>query len=142
MTKMFSVFPINLQIFFLFILGAAIGSFLNVLASRYSEKTGFRRALRGRSRCDKCKRTLCWYELIPILSFVALRGQCRTCNKSIPGLYTLVEIIAGLLTVLVPLQIGFTPLALIWVAVFWLLLLLSLFPIILGPVQLVPFVLV
>ena len=110
----------------LFFLGAAIGSFLNVLASRYSEKAGFKKAFHGRSRCDKCRRILHWYEQIPIFSFIALRGKCRSCGKSIPVSYTLVEVIAGLLAVFVPLQIGFTPFALIWVVVFWLLLLLSL----------------
>ena len=114
--------PNNILIFFS---GAAVGSFLNVLASRYSEKTGFKKALRGRSHCNSCKRTLCWYELVPVLSFVFLRGKCNSCSKRIPVLYTLVEILAGLIAILVPIKIGFTPFAVVWVLVFWVLLLMS-----------------
>ncbi|MDD5711043.1 MAG: prepilin peptidase [Candidatus Colwellbacteria bacterium] len=113
-------------VLFLFILGAATGSFLNVLASRYSERSGFKKALHGRSHCDHCRRRLRWYELIPVFSFIFLRGRCRSCKKRIPALYTAVEVLASLLAVFVPLKIGLTPLALTWTLVFWLLLLISL----------------
>jgi leader peptidase (prepilin peptidase) / N-methyltransferase len=59
-------------------LGAAIGSFAGVVALR-----GFRASLGGRSHCDACGRTLQWYELVPLVSFVALRGRCRSCGASI-----------------------------------------------------------
>ena len=58
--------------------GACLGSFANVVASR-----GWRGALGGRSRCDACARTLNWAELVPVVSFAALRGRCRTCGARI-----------------------------------------------------------
>lgn len=58
--------------------GAAFGSFAGVVASR-----GTRASLAGRSHCESCGRTLHWYELVPLLSYVALRGRCRTCHAPI-----------------------------------------------------------
>lgn len=60
------------------LLGAAIGSFTGVITAR-----GFRESLRGRSRCDSCRRPLKWYELIPLISYPALRGRCRTCHARV-----------------------------------------------------------
>lgn len=60
------------------LLGGALGSFAGVVASR-----GWRASLRGRSHCDSCGRTLSWYELIPLVSYFALRARCRTCGASI-----------------------------------------------------------
>jgi leader peptidase (prepilin peptidase)/N-methyltransferase len=58
--------------------GGAIGSFACVVKSR-----GIRASLRGRSHCDSCGRTLVWYELIPLISYPALRGRCRTCHARV-----------------------------------------------------------
>lgn len=58
--------------------GGALGSFAGVVASR-----GVRASIGGRSRCDACGRTLEWYELVPLLSYPALRGRCRTCGAPI-----------------------------------------------------------
>lgn len=74
----------------LFWFGAAIGSFLNVVILRYNTET-----LGGRSHCPACKRTLVWWELIPILSFIGLRGKCRTCNAPLALQYPLVELFMG-----------------------------------------------
>jgi leader peptidase (prepilin peptidase)/N-methyltransferase len=63
---------------FVALLGAAVGSFAGVVASR-----GLRNSLGGRSRCDGCGRTLEWFELVPLLSYVSLRGRCRTCRAQI-----------------------------------------------------------
>lgn len=60
------------------LLGACIGSYLNVVAGR-----GWRAASHGRSRCDTCARTLAARELLPVISFVALGGHCRTCGGTI-----------------------------------------------------------
>jgi leader peptidase (prepilin peptidase)/N-methyltransferase len=57
-------------------LGAALGSYAGVVAAR-----GWRASLNGRSRCDTCGASLVWYELVPLISFVALRGHCRTCGQ-------------------------------------------------------------
>jgi leader peptidase (prepilin peptidase)/N-methyltransferase len=60
------------------LLGAAIGSFAGVISSR-----GLRESLGGRSRCDSCARKLQWYELLPLVSYPALRGRCRTCHARV-----------------------------------------------------------
>ncbi|MDP3953409.1 MAG: prepilin peptidase [bacterium] len=109
----------------LFVLGAAVGSFLNVLALRFSEESGFGPALRGRSKCPHCGRTLTWSELIPIFSFLAQGGKCRGCKGRISLVYPTVELLAGLIAVFVPLHLGFGVPALIWVLALWTLLLIS-----------------
>jgi len=76
-----------------FIFGTIIGSFLNVVILRYN--TGF--ALTGRSGCLSCGKKLQWYELIPILSFLFLRGKCAGCNSKISWQYPLVEFTTGML---------------------------------------------
>jgi prepilin signal peptidase PulO-like enzyme (type II secretory pathway) len=63
--------------------GATLGSFAGVVASR-----GVRGSMSGRSHCDNCERLLSWYELIPIVSYPALRGRCRTCHARVSlGVY-------------------------------------------------------
>lgn len=70
------------------LLGLAIGSFLNVVIGRLrSGETGWR----GRSRCPECHATLRPSELVPLVSFLALRGKCRSCRKPISWQYPLVE---------------------------------------------------
>jgi leader peptidase (prepilin peptidase) / N-methyltransferase len=63
---------------FVALFGGAIGSYAGVVASR-----GLRGSLGGRSHCDSCGRSLSWYELIPIVSYAALRGRCRTCRAPV-----------------------------------------------------------
>ena len=109
----------------LFVFGAAIGSFINVLGFRYSVKKGFKDAFVGRSMCPQCKTKLKWIDLIPIFSFVFLMGKCRTCKKPISWRYPLGETIAALIALFVPLQIGFGIPALLWVLCLWILLLIS-----------------
>jgi prepilin signal peptidase PulO-like enzyme (type II secretory pathway) len=60
------------------LLGGVLGSFAGVIASR-----GLRDSLGGRSHCDACGRTLNWYELIPLVSYPALGGRCRTCHARV-----------------------------------------------------------
>lgn len=88
----------------LFIFGAALGSFLNVVAERYDpDKFLFARPVwAGRSHCDGCKKTLSWYELIPLLSFLIQRGRCRSCGIKLSGAYPLSEFLAGLIVAIVP----------------------------------------
>ena len=76
-----------------FILGLIIGSFLNVVILRYNTD----RSLGGRSSCMSCESGLCWYELIPIVSFFVLKGRCKTCKTKISIQYPLVEIISGII---------------------------------------------
>ncbi len=76
-----------------FILGTIIGSFLNVVILRYN--TGV--SITGRSGCFSCGKKLEWYELVPILSFLFLRGKCSKCKTKISWQYPLVELATGLL---------------------------------------------
>jgi leader peptidase (prepilin peptidase)/N-methyltransferase len=66
--------------------GLIIGSFLNVFVLRRSM-----RALSGRSECLSCGRRIKWYDMIPVLSWMLLRGRCRSCGSSISAQYPLVE---------------------------------------------------
>jgi len=83
---------------FIFLLGSIIGSFLNVVICRL--ETG-EDIVKQRSHCPKCGRILPWYDLIPIVSFFALRGRCRACQKKISWQYPLVEMATGLLFILI-----------------------------------------
>lgn len=68
--------------------GLIYGSFLNVLLYRIPEGRG----INGRSACRSCGRTLAWYDLVPVLSFIILRGRCRFCKASIHIRYPLIEL--------------------------------------------------
>jgi prepilin signal peptidase PulO-like enzyme (type II secretory pathway) len=82
--------------FFVFILGLIIGSFLNCLIWRlYKDET-----LGGRSYCPECRKLIAWYDNIPLLSFILLRGRCRQCHKKISWQYPLVELITAILFLL------------------------------------------
>lgn len=78
----------------LFFLGLFVGSFLNVIIDRVPRDESF---LFGRSHCDVCQHVLAWYDLIPLLSFVFLRGCCRYCHKKIGWQFPLVELATGAL---------------------------------------------
>ncbi len=80
--------------FFIFIFGLIIGSFLNCVIYRLSKKQSF---LSKRSYCPYCGHTLHAIDLIPILSFIILKGRCRYCQKPISIQYPLVELSTGLL---------------------------------------------
>ena len=79
-------------LFFFFILGTVVGSFLNVVILRF--QTG--KTIYGRSACFSCDKNLVWYELLPIVSFLALKGRCRSCRAKISMQYPLVEGLTGL----------------------------------------------
>ena len=71
-----------------------MGSFYNVLGLRVVNHESI---IRPRSHCDKCGHVLKWYELIPILSFIFLRGKCRNCKTKLSLLYLFSEFFCGLL---------------------------------------------
>lgn len=78
---------------FSLIFGMLIGSFINCLAWRlHQEETIF-----GRSYCPKCLNKIKWYDNIPLLSFLILKGKCRSCSKKISWQYPMVELATGLL---------------------------------------------
>ncbi len=79
-----------------FIFGIFLGSFLNVLIDRLSTDRPF---VKGRSYCEHCKKTLHPKDLIPLVSFLLLKGRCRYCRKSIPVRLFVVEFVTGLVAV-------------------------------------------
>lgn len=87
----------------LFAFGLIIGSFLNVVIIRTRDE----RSIGGRSACMACKRVLRAFELIPVFSFVALRGRCRTCNIPLSWQYPAVELLTALVFVGVAQVLGF-----------------------------------
>lgn len=72
------------------VMGLFVGSFLNVAIHRYPYEQETVSKPR-RSRCPKCRTELCWYENIPLASWLWLRGRCRSCRWPIPARYPLVE---------------------------------------------------
>ena len=100
---------IQISLFLFFIFGTAVGSFLNVIAYRSVHgdpkrpdlkkfpRSGLRSILFGSSVCPKCKHKLGPVDLIPIVSFLLLKGRCRYCHKKISPQYPLVEVATGIL---------------------------------------------
>ncbi|MDA1208976.1 MAG: prepilin peptidase [bacterium] len=85
----------DLQILF-FIVGACLGSFGNVLIARLPNGE----SLCGRSHCPHCKKTIASYDLIPLVSYLVLRGRCRSCRKKISLQYPVVELLSGILALI------------------------------------------
>jgi leader peptidase (prepilin peptidase)/N-methyltransferase len=76
------------------VFGAIVGSFLNVCIYRLPRNTSI---VWPGSRCTKCDRYLAWFENIPILSYVALRGRCRSCGTPISIRYPIVEALTAIM---------------------------------------------
>ena len=83
---------------FIFLFGLAVGSFLNCAIYRLENNQSF---LKGRSFCPHCKHQLDFWDLMPVLSFLCLRGKCHYCKKRISIQYPLVELATGLLFLLI-----------------------------------------
>ena len=69
-----------MEILFVTLLGLAFGSFVNALVWRLHKKRDF---VTERSECTHCHHILAWYDLIPVLSWLSLKGKCRYCRKRI-----------------------------------------------------------
>lgn len=76
-----------------FVFGLVIGSFLNVVILRLNTEKSFG----GRSACMSCQNKLCWYELIPVVSFLCLGGRCKNCKTKISSQYPIVEVLSGII---------------------------------------------
>lgn len=74
---------------FLLIVGACVGSFLGALTWRWPREISIND---GRSRCPHCKHTIAWYDNIPIISYLLLRGRCSNCKKEIPRRDFIIEL--------------------------------------------------
>jgi leader peptidase (prepilin peptidase)/N-methyltransferase len=86
-----------------FVFGALIGSFLNVCIVRLPEE---RSIVRPRSHCPSCGHEIAWYDNVPVLSYVLLRGRCRGCRARISPVYPVVELLTGALAVALWMRLG------------------------------------
>jgi leader peptidase (prepilin peptidase)/N-methyltransferase len=84
--------------------GAAIGSFVNVVAYRLPRRESI---VKPRSRCPGCGKQIAAYDNVPVVSWALLRGHCRACGTTIPVRYPLVEAATAILFVIVGLKVGF-----------------------------------
>lgn len=76
----------------IFSLGAAVGSFLSAFTFRLPKGES---VILGRSYCDHCKKKIAWYDNLPLLSYINLRGKCRSCHKKISLRYPAIELVTG-----------------------------------------------
>lgn len=90
---------------YIVILGLLLGSFYNVVGLRIPKKQSI---ISPRSHCTTCKRTLSSFELMPVISYLFLKGKCRTCQTKISILYPSIELATGLLFLLSAYKFGFT----------------------------------
>ncbi|MEK7646090.1 MAG: prepilin peptidase [Patescibacteria group bacterium] len=81
------------SLIFSFVFGTIIGSFLNVVALRFNTGKG----VNGRSACMSCNEQLTWKELVPVVSFLIQKGQCKKCASKISWQYPIIEILSGLI---------------------------------------------
>ncbi|MCC7290054.1 prepilin peptidase [bacterium] len=91
---------------YIFLLGTVFASFLNASVYRFGKKGNWKNKLISRSHCEHCKHELEWYELIPIISWVVLKGRCSKCKKSIDFIHPLSELFLGIAFLLIFLSYG------------------------------------
>ena len=96
------------------VFGLLFGSFLNVVIYRMPRNQS---VVGGRSLCPHCKTTIRWFDNIPVVSWIVLRGKCRACGWKIPFRYPLVELLTGISAAGAVWASGFTVTAL-WVFAF------------------------
>ena len=85
-----------MNVILLFLIGLICGSFLNVVAVRRINEESF---IHGRSKCPGCRAKISWYDNIPLLSFIFLKGHCRHCNQQISLQYPFIELLSAILTI-------------------------------------------
>lgn len=94
---------ITLYFIYSFILGLVLGSFFNVVGLRIPKKQSL---VRPRSHCPKCKQPLAFLDLIPVFSFLFLKGKCRSCKTGVSVLYPFVELSTAVLFAVSPIFVG------------------------------------
>ncbi len=94
----------------IFLYGIVLGSFLNVLIYRLPLKENI---ATNRSHCMKCGKKIQWYDLVPLVSYIILRGKCRNCGNKISIQYPLIESVNGFGYVLIFAVNGFTLLSIL-----------------------------
>ncbi len=101
-----------------FVLGLVFGSFANVCVHRIPRRESI---VRPKSRCPSCARPIAWYDNIPVLSWLMLRGRCRHCHARISVRYPLMELVMGIGWAGLAWHFGPTPqLIMAWTLFFWL----------------------
>ena len=90
---------------FMFILGSVVGSFLNVCIVRMPEEKSI---VSPGSMCVQCKKSIPWYDNIPLISYLVLRGRCRFCHEKISPRYVVVELLTGILFLVFYFHFGWT----------------------------------
>ncbi|MGH7818554.1 MAG: prepilin peptidase, partial [Candidatus Binatia bacterium] len=90
--------PLTILIF-----GLLVGSFANVCILRIPARESI---VTPRSRCPSCKNLIAWYDNVPLLSWILLRGRCRRCGAPISFRYFVVELMTGLAAVAVYWRVG------------------------------------
>jgi len=100
-----------------FILWTVFGSFWGVVIGREWTKEWMKSIFFGRSKCDKCDKTLSVIELIPILSFCIQKWKCKNCHTKLPHLYRILELVMWICFLCTYL---FFPYSSIWELIFWL----------------------
>ncbi len=95
--------PTMIYPLFAFVFGMVVGSFLNVCICRMPKNESI---VSPPSHCPHCSYQICWYDNIPLVSYLLLRGKCRGCGAHISLQYPLVELINGLLTLFLFLRFG------------------------------------
>jgi leader peptidase (prepilin peptidase)/N-methyltransferase len=98
-------FPVVFYIY-AFIIGAVVGSFLNVCIYRLPEGKSI---VTPPSACPQCGNRIRWYDNVPIVSFLVLRAKCRACHAPVSWRYPLVEALNGILTLLLFMKYGISP---------------------------------
>lgn len=86
--------PTVLLYIIIFLYGIVIGSFLNVCIYRIPKQENI---VKIRSHCMNCGYQLKWYDLVPVFSYLCLRGRCRSCKQKISVQYPLIELLNGVL---------------------------------------------
>lgn len=89
--------PTEVQYFFIFLIGAILGSFANVIIYRMPQDLSI---VKPGSHCYQCKKPILWYDNIPIFTWFVLRGKCRNCGAKFSLRYPFVEFLTGLLFLL------------------------------------------
>ncbi len=74
------------------LVGAVVGSFLNVVIARVPAGQSI---VKPRSRCPRCGSAIAWYDNVPVVSWLLLRARCRSCGEGISWRYPLVELLGG-----------------------------------------------
>ncbi|MFX3674590.1 MAG: A24 family peptidase [Paenisporosarcina sp.] len=89
--------------FFFFLYGLIFGSFFNVVGLRLPKQKSI---VKPPSQCPNCQRRLTFIDLIPVVSYILLKGKCRNCETKIHWVYPFMELITGILFTVAYLQVG------------------------------------